>query len=544
VPESPVRVVFYGGVGEIGRNMAAVECGDSALIIDCGVSFPRAEEPGADLVLPDWDALHARDARPAAVLLTHGHYDHFGALPYLLRDFPGLPIVATDFTLALVGAALAEHVDLEPVLEPIIPGKPMRFTDVEVEAVSVSHSIPGSVAFFLHTPQGTILHSGDFKLDQTPLSESRTDLTTLGRLGAEGVDLLLVDSTNADLPGHEPSEAAVRAGLFAEAYRTSGLVVATTFASHIDRIQQLIDVALLTDRQPVVLGRSMMQNVRLAQEIGYITEEVEFGPEALEGLPREGQFVICTGSQGEAFSILGRLSRGELRPVTFQEGDTVILTSSIVPGNEVEVFRVLNALAAQGARIVYQHTHDVHVSGHARMNDLEVYLGLVSPRSVVPVHGETRHLVAQRENALSVGVDADAIHLCLNGDAVELVDGQAKRLADVVPVGSVYIDRFGSPIDSAILKQRRLLSERGVWVCTIAAGAPDAEGQILFAQHGVASPAEEEHVTRLLRDAILDVLEARPGDGAAELEPIIRQEVNTLLNRELGRKAVVLVLFS
>ncbi|MBW3621534.1 MAG: ribonuclease J, partial [Actinobacteria bacterium] len=361
----PVNVTFLGGLGEIGRNMCSIEVEGRLAVVDCGVFFPNPEHLGVDLILPDWTVLKDRGDDVDAVFLTHGHLDHIGAVPYLLQDLPDVTIYGTKLTLAFVEAMLEEWEDLEaPDMVEVVPGDTIEHGPFKVEVVQVSHSIPDGCAYAFRTPHGLILHSGDFKMDQTPVDDLPTDIAHLARLGDEGVDLLLADSTNADVPGHVPTERTVGRGIEAELRKATGLVVVASFASHVHRIQQVLEAAKEVGRRPVFVGRSMVRNMGIARELGYLEYDEEDVVELYDVKRHDPSelIIISTGSQGEPFSALSLMAAGDHKHVSVGEGDTIILASSLIPGNEHAVFRSINGLAKRGCRVVHKGLAPVHVS--------------------------------------------------------------------------------------------------------------------------------------------------------------------------------------
>jgi len=380
---APVRVSFFGGLGEIGRNMAAIEVEGRIALVDVGLAFPDAEHYGIDLILPDWSPLRERRDDVHCVVITHGHEDHMGALPFFLRDFPGTPIYASRLTLGLLRAKFEEYPELDADLREVEAGERVETGPFSIEFIGVTHSIPDGFAVAFHTPQGTVLHSGDFKLDQTPIDGRPTDLPHLAQLGDDGIALLLADSTNADQTGHVPTERTVGRTLsdvFAQARQR---IIVTTFASHVHRVQQVIDAAEENERLVCFVGRSMLRNMPIARELGYL----DYDPRSIidlaevERLPRDRTVIVCTGSQGEPYSALSLIAAGQHRQVGLVAGDTVVMASSVIPGNESAIYRSINGLFRQGAEVVYRGTRNVHVSGHAAADELRIFHNVVRPRT-------------------------------------------------------------------------------------------------------------------------------------------------------------------
>ena len=537
------RVSFYGGLGEIGRNMAAVEVAGRVALIDVGLTFPDAEHHGVDLILPDWSRLRERASDVELVVITHGHEDHMGALPFFLRDFPGVPVFATQLTLALLEAKLEEYPDVDADLRVVEAGERVEFGAFDMEFVAVSHSIPDGVAVAVHTPDGTILHTGDFKLDLTPIDGRATDLGHLAQLGDEGVALVLADSTNADRAGFVPTEQTVGAALRDVFEQATGRLVVTTFASHIHRVQQVIDSATASERLVCFVGRSMLRNMPIARELGYLRYDdrqvVELAE--VERLPRERVALVCTGSQGEPFAALSLMAAGEHRQVSLDPGDTVVMASSVIPGNEHAIYRVINGLFRRGAQVVYPETAPVHVSGHAAVEELKVFHSLVRPGGVIPVHGEYRHLIAHAALARALGVDADQVLVCEDGDEVALDDGRVSRAGSFQP-GVVYVDGLGvGDVGNAVLRDRGHLSSEGICVAVITLDHRGRlNGRPELVQQGVVYRGEDE---QLLKEAttVLEEELRREGEGAPS---VVRRATSRALGafwrERTGRRPVIL----
>ena len=458
-----------GGIGEIGRNMTVFEFDGRLLVVDCGVLFPAEDSPGVDLILPDFRAIEDRLDDIDALVLTHGHEDHIGAVPFLLRQRPELTIVGSRFTLALVAEKCREH-RLTPHLLEVKEGERLHHGAFECEYFAVNHSIPDALAVAIRTPAGLVLHTGDIKLDQLPLDGRLTDLAGFSRLGDEGVDLFLVDSTNSDVPGFVIAEREIGPVLDGVFERSPARIIVACFASHVHRVQQVLDAAVTHDRKVCFVGRSMVRNMGLAAELGYL--DVPDGlivelEEAME-LPDEELLIISTGSQGEPLSALARMARGEHRSVSIRPEDTIILASSLIPGNETAVYGVINGLTRLGATVVHQGTARVHVSGHAPAGELLFLYNAVRPSNVMPVHGEWRHLRANGRLAVQTGVPDDNVVLAENGVVVDLVDGVA-AISGRVEVGRVYVDGLAvGDIGESTLGDRLVLGEGGFISITVA----------------------------------------------------------------------------
>ena len=442
LPVGGLRIFALGGLGEIGRNMTVFEFGGRLLIVDCGVLFPEETQPGVDLILPDFGPILGRFDDIEAVVLTHGHEDHIGAVPYLLRNRPDIPLIGSRLTLAFVEAKLREH-RIPPVTVAVSAGQREQLGPFEVEFLAVNHSIPDAMAIAIRTPAGVVLHTEDFKIDQLPLDGRITDLNGFARLGDAGVDIFMVDSTNAEVPGFVPSERDILPVLDAVFLRAEGRIIVASFASHVHRIQQIIDMAALHDRKIAFVGRSMVRNMTIARDLGYLKVPggMLVSSDDLAELPDDEAVLICTGSQGEPMAVLSRIANRS-HAISVGPSDTIVLASSLIPGNENAVFRVVNGLARLGAHVVHKGNALVHVSGHAAAGELRYCYNVVKPRHVIPVHGEWRHMRANAEIAASVGVPADRVLLAEDGTVVDLVEGVA-TITGYVPVGFVYVDGSG-----------------------------------------------------------------------------------------------------
>jgi ribonuclease J len=459
-----LRIVGLGGLGEIGRNMTVFEYQGRLLIVDCGVLFPEPDQPGVDLILPDFTSLEGRLDDIEAMVLTHAHEDHIGAVPYLLRQRDNIPLVGSRLTLALVRSKLTEH-RITPATAEVAEGGRQSFGPFDLEFFAVNHSIPDALAVAITTPAGVVLHTGDFKMDQLPLDGRLTDLGGFARRGSEGVDLLMSDSTNAEVPGIVTSErdiAPVLNEMFAE---TKQRIIVACFASHVHRVQQVLDAAAAHGRRVAFVGRSMVRNMGVARDLGYLrVPSVRGGllvdPRDAEGMPPGEVVLVCTGSQGEPMSALSRMAARD-HPIRIAEGDTVILASSLIPGNESAVYRVINELTRWGARVVHKGNALVHVSGHAPAGELLYVLNLVRPRNFMPVHGEWRHLRAHAHLAELTGVPAGNVVIAEDGVVVDLAKGQA-TVVGKVPCGYVYVDGLSvGEVTESSLKDRRILGEEG-----------------------------------------------------------------------------------
>jgi ribonuclease J len=540
------RITPLGGLGEVGKNMTVIESEQGLVVVDAGVSFPRDEHLGVDLILPDFGPLRERRDEVRAVVLTHGHEDHVGALPYFLREIGAPEVWGTRLTLGLVQSRLDEHgllraaelVEAEPERGPVQIG-PFR-----TQFVRVAHSIPDSVAVVFDTPGGRILHTGDYKIDHTPIDGFRTDVGRLAELGNEGVDLLLGDSTNAERPGVTQSERTVGQAFRQIIPPLRGRVLIASFASNVHRVQQAIDVALETGRKVCLVGRSLRKNVNIARNLGYVSvpDDLLVKPPELAELPAEETMILCTGSQGEPMSALTRIAYRDHANVVVEAGDTVIISAKPVPGNELRVHDAINRLTKAGALVPHQEIAPVHASGHGNAEEIRTVLALVRPRHVMPVHGEFRMLAAQARLAHDAGVPDERIVLAENGTVVELADGQA-RVADRLDVGSTFVDGLGvGDVRDVALRDRRHLSEDGVLIVVVTVGGengrratpPDliARG---FAEPGPLFEEARAEVERTVAE-LLD-------DDKAELKLLqehIHDAVGQLVYERTGRRPMIL----
>jgi ribonuclease J len=462
LPAGALRVVALGGIGEVGRNMTVFEYAGKLLIVDCGVLFPEDDQPGVDLILPDFRAIEDRLDDIEGLVLTHGHEDHIGAVPFLLRLRPDLPIYGSKFTNALLAAKAKEHRQ-RPKLIQVREGERRDVGVFNLEFFAVNHSIPDALAVAIRTPAGVVLHTGDIKLDQLPLDGRLTDLAGFSRLGDEGVDLFCVDSTNAEVPGFVMPERDIGPVLDDVIRRVDQRVIVACFASHVHRVQQVLDAAQRHGRRIAFVGRSMVRNMGIAAELGLLNvpDGLLVDLDQASGLPESKVLFVSTGSQGEPLSALSRMARGEHRQISIRAGDTVVLASSMIPGNETAVFGVVNGLTRLGANVVHQGNAKVHVSGHASAGELLYLYNAVRPSNVMPVHGEWKHLKANAELAIRTGVAADNVVIAEDGVVVDLVDGKASRTGRV-EVGHVYVDGLSvGDVGESTLSDRLVLGEGG-----------------------------------------------------------------------------------
>jgi len=460
--DDALRVVALGGIGEIGRNMTVFEHRGRLLIVDCGVLFPETEQPGIDLILPDFSYLRDRWGDVDAVVLTHGHEDHIGAVPYLLREAPQVPLVGSQLTLALVEGKLQEH-RITPLTLQVREGQTEQLGPFACEFFAVNHSIPDALGVAIRTAAGTVLHTGDFKMDQIPLDGRITDLGGWARLGREGVDLLMSDSTNAEVPGFVTPEREIGPVLDDIFRGANRRIIVACFASHVHRVQQVLDIAHEHRRKVAFIGRSMVRNMGIARDLGYlrIPADLIMDLKEIDKLAPDEVVLISTGSQGEPMSALSRMANRAHQQIRIEPGDTVVLASSLVPGNETAVFRVINGLNRLGAHVVHKETAMVHVSGHAPAGELLYVLNMTRPSNVMPIHGEWRHLRAHAELAVASGVPRDNVVLADDGVVVDLLDGKAS-IVGTIPAGYVYVDGLAvGDIGEQELKDRLILGGDG-----------------------------------------------------------------------------------
>ncbi|MHB8340112.1 MAG: ribonuclease J [Mycobacteriales bacterium] len=536
-----LRVVALGGIGEIGRNMTVFEVAGRLLIVDCGVLFPESDQPGVDLVLPDFSAIEDRLDAVEAVLLTHAHEDHIGAVPYLLRRRRDIPLVGSRFTLALVEAKLAEH-RLRPETLLVREGTRMSFGPFDCEFLAVNHSVPDALAVAIRTVAGLVLHTGDFKMDQTPIDGRLTDLGGFARLGAEGVDLLLSDSTNAEVPGFVTSEREIGPVLRSVFRDARKRIIVACFSSHVHRVQQVLDAAVAQERVVAFIGRSMVRNMGVARDLGLLRVPPGLLVDAREvdGLPEDRVVLVSTGSQGEPLSALTRMANRD-HPVRIEPGDTVILASSMVPGNETDVYRVINGLARWGATVIHKGGATVHVSGHAPAGELLYVLNAVRPSNLMPVHGEWRHLRAHAALAELTGLAAERVVLAENGVTVDLVDGLAK-ISGTVGVGYVYVDGLAvGEVGETSLKDRRILGEEGFVTITVVVDAASGKvtgGPEVYARGFSDIPGAFDGALPVVAQALEDALAEGVSDPVA-LQQLVRRTVGRWVHDTYRRRPMI-----
>ena len=540
-PENSLRVVALGGLGDVGRNMTVFEHDGRLLIVDCGVLFPEEHQPGVDVILPDFSWIADRLDAVEALVLTHGHEDHIGGVPYLLRLRSDIPVIGSRLTLGFIQAKLKEHRINARTVE-VKEGDRRAFGPFDLEFSAVNHSIPDGLAVAIRTPAGLALHTGDFKMDQFPLDNRLTDLRAFARLGEEGVDLFLVDSTNAEVPGFTISERDL-APAIEEVFRGAPRrIVVSSFASHIHRIQQIIDAAQRHGRKVAFVGRSMVRNMRVARELGFLTVPrglvVDFRKLADE--PDHKVALICTGSQGEPLAALARMAEGS-HDITIGPGDTILLASSMIPGNENAISRVINGLTRRGANVVHKGNAKVHVSGHASAGELAYCYNLIEPRNVLPVHGEVRHLAANAAIAIRTGIPEDRVLVATDGFVIDLVDGVAS-VTGRVPAQHVYVDgtTVGRVDEAALLERRTLASEGLVTILVTISGETGlSTAPPEFLTRGMVHDTGTFADALPRIDAVLAKAKASGITDHTTLEERIERDLSGWMNRTRRRSPVI-----
>lgn len=536
-----LRIVPLGGLGEIGRNMAVFEHQGKILLLDCGVLFPEDHQPGVDLILPDFSYIEDRLDDISAVVLTHGHEDHIGAVPYLLRKRPDIPLIGSQLTLALVEAKLAEH-RIKPYTHTVREGMVEQLGPFECEFIAVNHSIPDALAVAITTKAGRILHTGDFKMDQLPLDGRITDLQAFARHGEKGVDLFMVDSTNAEVPGFTTHERDIAPALDRVFMDADQRIIVASFSSHVHRVQQVMDAAVAHGRKVALAGRSMVRNMGIASEMGYLNvpEGTLIDIKRIGDYPDDQIVIMCTGSQGEPMAALSRMANKEHK-ISLSEGDTVILASSVIPGNETSISKVINGLTKVGARVVHKGNAKVHVSGHAAAGELLYCYNIVQPRHVMPVHGEVRHMQANAEIAHSSGVPWENIVRIEDGGVVDLVDGVPKKVGQV-HCGLVYVDGSSvGEVSESDLKDRRTLSEEGFISIFMAVDVERGE-LVVGPEIHARGLAENDAVFDSIVPAIEQAIAEACGKGVTDphqLQQSVRRVVGRWASTKLRRKPML-----
>ncbi|HEY3087306.1 MAG TPA: ribonuclease J [Jatrophihabitantaceae bacterium] len=538
-----LRVVALGGISEVGRNMTLFEYGNRLLVVDCGMLLGKTNSPGVDLTLPDWSYYRDRLDDIDAVVLTHGHEDHIGALPYLLRERADIPVYGSRLTLALVAAKLDQH-KIKPELRRVRETDRTTIAGWDLEFFAVNHSIPDALAVAIRVGGHTVLHTGDFKMDQTPLDGRLTDLPGFSRLGDQGVDLLLADSTNAEVPGFIPSEQDVGQVIADVINKASGRVIVACFASHVHRVQQVLDAAVGSERVVAFVGRSMVRNMQIARDLNllHVPDGVLVDLNDAEQLPSRRVLYVSTGSQGEPLSALSRMANCEHPTVRIAPDDTVVLASSLIPGNETSVGEVINGLSRLGATVVHRSTALVHVSGHAPAGELRYLLNAVRPKNHLPVHGEWRHLRAHAAIARSTGLPDERIMLAENGTVVELLEGRAS-IVGVVPVGFVYVDGLAvGDIGAAALKDRRILGEEGFISILVAVDL--TTGKVVYGPEITARGfTDDPEALDPIRKELITTVEQSLAEGVRDadaLAHIVRRTVGRWVDQTYRRRPMLM----
>lgn len=543
-PAAKLKIIPLGGLDAIGKNMTVFECGDDMLLVDAGLMFPDDDHPGIDLILPDYTYVLENEHKLRGIIITHGHEDHTGSLPYLMKDLSRkVPIYATKMTLGLIEGKFKEH-RVKAKLAEIKAGDEIKLGSFIVDFFAVNHSIPGAVGVFMQSPAGTVLHTGDFKLDQSPIDGVHTDFGALSRFAKMGVDLMMSDSTNAQNPNFTPSEAEVGKTLRAIIENAKGRVIIASFASHIHRLQQIADAAVANGRKVVVTGRSMVQNTDIARRLGYLKiQDVDLiDAYDLKGTPPEKVVIMCTGSQGEPLSALARIANGEHRTIQIDQGDTVIISATPVPGNEKAVTRVVNSLAKIGCDVYDKKRAMVHVSGHAGAEELKLVLSIVQPKHFMPVHGEATHLRAHARLAEATGVDARNIFLCENGDTLELSEAGV-RFGEPVESGIVYVDGLSvGDTSKDVLEERQALSNYGfAAICAaVSTRKKQIEGTVRVEMRGITG-GDVAMLRREASDTVKATLRRAldKGTKGKDLEKVCRDALLSLLWERTKQRPMV-----
>ncbi|MBX3104519.1 MAG: ribonuclease J [Cryobacterium sp.] len=536
-----LRIIPVGGLGEIGRNMALFEFNQKLLIVDCGVLFPEENQPGVDLILPDFAPVRDRLEDVVAVVLTHGHEDHIGAVPYLLKLREDIPLIGSALTLALVEAKLKEH-NISPLTLEVREGQREALGPFDLEFIAVNHSIPDALAVAISTTAGLVLHTGDFKMDQLPLDERITDLRAFARLGEQGVDLFMPDSTNADVPGFTPTERTIGPVIESVIAKAPRRVIVASFSSHVHRVQQVLDAAQANGRKVCFMGRSMVRNMTIAAELGYlkVPDGVLVEVKKAMELPDNKVVFMSTGSQGEPMAVLARMANLD-HQIEIGRGDTVILASSLIPGNENAVYRVINGLTKLGATVVHKGNAKVHVSGHAASGELLYCYNIIRPKNVLPVHGEYRHLTANQELAIETGVPEQHTFVAENGTVLDLAEGNV-RVAGQLELGHVYVD--GSTvgeITEADLKDRRILAEEG-FISIFVAIDPQTGKVIVGPEIQARGFAEDEAVFEDVIPQIVRALHEAAENGTRDTQAfsqVVRRTVGRWVNTQHRRRPMI-----
>ncbi len=537
-----LRIIPLGGLGEIGRNMTVFEIDSQILIVDCGVLFPEETQPGVDLILPDLSYLEGKLDRVIGCVLTHGHEDHIGGVPYLLSMRSDIPLIGSTLTLALVEAKLKEH-RITPYSMTVKEGQIEKLGPFELEFVAVNHSIPDALAVVIRTSAGSVLNTGDFKMDQLPLDGRVTDLRAFSRIGEAGLDLFMVDSTNADVPGFTPLEREIGPVIESVIAKTPGKVVVASFSSHVHRVQQVIDAAVANGRRVAFVGRSMVRNMAIASDLGFL--QVPDGAivdlKEVENLADHQIVLMSTGSQGEPMAVLSRIANQD-HQVSIGVGDTVLLASSLIPGNENAVYRVIDGLTKLGANVVHKGNAKVHVSGHSAAGELLYCYNILKPKNVMPIHGEARHLVANANLAIQTGIQPERVLVVEDGAVIDLADGIAEVVGQV-ECNMLYVDgKTVGKITEDDLRDRRVLAAEGF--ITIFAVVDPSSGKVIEGPEIRARAyAEDDHVFDDVRPAIEKALAEAAQDGIRDtyqLQQVIRRTIGTWVAKAHRRKPMII----
>ncbi len=533
-----------GGLGDVGRNMAVLEFDGKLLLIDCGVLFPEDHHPGVDLILPGFDAIADRLDDVVGLVLTHGHEDHIGAVPYLLRQRSDIPLIGSKLTLALLNEKVREHRIKGTSQRVVADTDRMRLGAFELEFIAVNHSIPDALAVAVRTPAGTILHTGDFKMDQLPLDGRLTDLRAFARLGEEGVDLFMVDSTNAEVQGFTTPERDITPALDRVFNRSTQRIIVACFASHVHRVQQVMDAAVAHGRKVVYVGRSMLRNMGVARDLGYLHVPANTLIELrdIDNYQPEDVVIISTGSQGEPLSALSRMANREHPVIRLKSGDTVVLASSLIPGNENSVYRVINGLSRLGAQVIHKGNALVHVSGHASAGELLYCYNIVRPKNVMPVHGEIRHLIANGDLAIATGVPRERTIIAEDGNVVDLERGRA-RIVGKVDAGYIFVDGMTvGDISETSLTDRRILGEEG-FISVIAVINTHSSKIVTGPDIHARGFVEDDSIFDPVRPLIVAALESAMADGVDDsyrLQQIIRRRLGKWVNDTHRRRPMII----
>ena len=536
-----LRIIPLGGIGEIGRNMTVFEIDGKILIVDCGVLFPEEHQPGIDVILPDFGYLKDRMDDVIGIFLTHGHEDHIGGVPYLLRMKEDIPLLGSALTLAFVEAKLKEH-RINPYSMVVVEGQREQLAGFNLEFVAVNHSIPDAMAVVIRSKAGSVLHTGDFKMDQLPLDGRLTDLRAFARIGEEGLDLFMSDSTNADVPGFTPLEKDIGPVIESVIARSKKRVIVASFSSHVHRVQQVVDAAKANDRKVALVGRSMVRNMQIAIQMGYLTADTQDFVDLKQAasMPADKVVYMSTGSQGEPMAVLARMANLE-HDIEIGEGDTVILASSLIPGNENAVYRVIDGLTKLGANVVHKGNAKVHVSGHAAAGELLYCYNILKPKNVMPVHGEYRHLIANGKLAEQTGVANERVLITEDGWVIDLAEGIAE-VVGAVECGLLYVDgKTVGKITEDDLKDRRVLAEEGFIsiFCVV-----DENGRVKVGPEIRARAfAEDDHVFDAVKPMIERALAEAAGEGVRDtyaLQQVIRRTIGTWVNKAHRRRPMII----